>query len=63
MAKHIVSDPVVHQNSFTADSALSAHEKQIFENFLKKKSSETAQTRVANDYDPDSLRYTFTIFH
>jgi len=51
------------QDSPSVDMALSMHEREIFENFLKKQAAEKAQTRVSNDAAPDSLRYLFTIFH
>ena len=45
------------------DTALSAYEKAVFEKFLHKQAAENAQTQVANDAAPDTLRYLFAIFH
>jgi hypothetical protein len=45
------------------DTALSAHEREVFEQFLHKQSAEKAQAGAANDLAPDTLRYLFAIFH
>lgn len=54
---------LISKDSKSVHTALSAHEKEIFEGFLQKQIAEKAQTYTANDTGPDKLRYLFAIFH
>ncbi len=53
----------LQQSSKAIDTALSAHEKDVFERFLQKQCAERAQAQAANDAAQDTLRYLFAIFH
>lgn len=52
----------IREDNKVVGTALSAHERAIFEQFMHKQSAEKAQAQAANDVARDSLRYLFTIF-
>ena len=64
MANKYTADKIWNQQSnVSADTALSAYEKEVFESYMKRQSVERAQHNAANDLAQDSLSYLFAIFH
>jgi len=61
MARYTDMSQIREENK-VVDTALSAHERAIFEKFMHRQVAEKAQAQVANDASHDSLRYLFTIF-
>ena len=57
--KYLADMRLLQRDNETADTALSAFEKEMFGTSIQEKTP----GQVANDFSPDTLRYLFSIFH